>query len=290
VFVVQFIVRTEGSNHMAICPFADTRWLIRPGANDPRITARIAILHSDGGNAENLGPYFDGPSGGIESHFHISKSGHLYQYRDTDWEADANYRANPFGISIETQGTGYEEWTEAQIVKIVRLLKWLNTTHQIPLRLCDTWDGAGVGWHIQFGSPGPWTPSSKICPGPKRITQIGTTIIPALKGDWFVMATEEDLRRIIRQEVGNARIVTDVKGKGDADDVSQSLSVVLRRLLDDEKHVKDVVRRQAASIKSAIIEEVRKVETSGGTGSVSEAQVEAAVEKGLRDVLGGLDA
>jgi hypothetical protein len=275
---------------MAICPFADTRWLIRPGSNDPRITPRIAVLHTDGGNAENLGPYFDGPSGGIESHFHISKSGHLYQYRDTDWEADANYRANPFAVSIETQGTGAEEWTEAQIVKIVRLLKWLNSTHKIPLRVCDTWDGAGIGWHIQFGSPGPWTPSSKVCPGPKRIAQIGTTIIPALEGDWFTMATEEDLRRIIRQEVGNAQIVVDPKGEGKGDDVKQALNVVLRRLLDDEAHVKETVRRQTQKIKSAIIEEVKKVGASAGTGTLSEAQIEAAVEKGLRDVLGGLDA
>jgi hypothetical protein len=272
---------------MALCPFADRRWLIPPGSNDPRITARIAILHTDGGNAENLGPYFDGPSGGIESHFHIRKDGYLYQYRDTDWEADANYRANPFAISIETQGTGSEEWTSAQIETIVRLLHWLNSIHHIPLRICDTWDGAGIGWHIQFGSPGPWTPFSKVCPGPERIAQIGTTIIPTLEGDWFDMADEDTLRRIIRQEVGNAQIVVDPKTDAAGDDVTQALNVVLRRLLDDEAHVKETVRRQTQRIKSAIIEEVQKVGT--GTGP-SEAQIEAAVEKGLRDVLGGLDA
>jgi hypothetical protein len=271
---------------MALCPFADKKWLIAPGSSDPRITARIAILHTDGGNSENLGPYFDGPSGGIESHFHIRKDGYLYQYRDTDWEADANYRANPFAISIETQGTGAEEWTVAQIKTIVLLLKWLNSVHSIPLRVCDQWDGAGVGWHIQFGSPGPWTPYNKACPGPKRIAQIGTTIIPALEGDWFSMATEEELRRIIRQEVGSARIVVDPGEEGEGDDVTQTLSAVLRRLLDDEERVKEVVRAQTDRIKSAIIEEVGKV----GSGEVSAEQIEAAVEKGLRDVLGGLDA
>lgn len=271
---------------MAICPFADTGWLIPPGSSDPRITARIAILHTDGGNAENLGNYFNGPSGGIESHFHIRKDGHLYQYRNTSWEADANYRANPFAVSIETQGTGAEEWTPAQIETIVRLLIWLGNVHKIPLRVCDTWDGAGIGWHIQFGSPGPWTPYSKVCPGPKRIAQIGTTIIPALRGDWFSMATEDDLRRIVRQEVGNARIVTDPQGEGEADDLTQTLSVVLRRLLDDEANQKEALRKQTAQIKSAIIKEVGKV----GTGDVTTEQIGAAVEKGLRNVLGGLDA
>jgi hypothetical protein len=220
---------------MALCPFADQRWLISPGSSDPRITPRIAILHTDGGDAYNLGPYFDGPSGGIESHFHIAKDGTLFQYRDTGWEADANYRANPFAISIETQGTGYEEWTAAQIETILRLLRWLNQVHSIPLKVCDHWDGTGIGYHIQFGSPGWWTPTGKICPGPKRIAQIGTTIIPALKGDWFDMASEDDLRRIVRDEVGHARIVTEVS---DGDDKTISLNQVLRRLLDDEAKLK----------------------------------------------------
>jgi hypothetical protein len=275
---------------MAICPFADTRWLIPPGASDPRITPRIAILHTDGGNVYNLGPYFDGPSGGIESHFHVAKDGHLFQYRDTDWEADANYRANPFAISIETQGTGYEEWTPGQIETICRLLTWLNKTHAIPLRMCNRWDGEGIGYHIQFGSPGMWTPTAKICPGPKRIAQIGTHIIPGLRGDWFDMATEEELRRIIREEVGSAQIVVDVQGKGAGDDVKQPLNWVLRRLLNDEENIKAALENRTTAIKNAIIQEVQRLSASNTSpsGEVTPEQIEAAVEKGLRDVLGSL--
>lgn len=168
---------------MAICPFA-THNLIAPGSNDPRITPRIAILHSDGGNAYNLHDWFDGPSGGIESHFHVPKDGKLFQYRNTEFEADANYLANPFSISIETQGTGHEPWTEAQLKTIIRLLIWLNDVHpQIKLQKVNAWDGSGIGYHIQFGSPGKWTPSDKICPGPIRIEQYNNIILPALTGE-----------------------------------------------------------------------------------------------------------
>lgn len=276
---------------MALCPFADKRWLIPPGPNDPRISARVAILHSDGGNVYNLGLYFDGPSGGIESHFHIAKNGHLFQYRDTDWEADANYRANPFAVSIETQGTGYEEWTPEQIETILRLLHWLNGVHSIPLRLCDTWNGAGIGWHIQFGSPGMWTPTGKICPGPRRIAQIGTTIIPALRGDWFAMATEQELRDIIRQEVGHASIVIDTMGKGAGDDVTRPLNWVMRQLLNDEERIKTAITKSDDALAAAIMAEVRAA-SEGNTspsGEVTLDQIEAAVRKGIRDVLGSLN-
>lgn len=273
---------------MALCPFADRGWLIPPGGSDPRIKPRLAILHTDGGNVYNLGPYFDGPSGGIESHFHIAKNGHIFQYRDTNFEADANYRANPFAVSIETQGTGQEPWTDEQVASIIRLLLWLNAVEHIPLRKAEAWDGAGIGYHIQFGSPGYWTPSSKICPGPQRIKQIDSTIIPGLKeGDWFDMATEDTLRRIIREEVGAASIVVDPGGAGRADDKKETLNSVLRRLLNDEERIRDTVRYQAASVKNAIVAELKE----GGvpTTEASAADVEAAVDRALRKVLGSLD-
>jgi hypothetical protein len=274
---------------MALCPFADKRWLIPPGANDPRITARLAILHSDGGNVYNLGPYFDGPSGGIESHFHIAKDGVLFQYRDTAFEADANYLANPFAISIETQGTGYEAWTPEQISTIVRLLLWLHETHGIPLRLAQEWDGSGIGWHIQFGSPGKWTDRAKICPGPIRIKQVTDVVIPRLKGDEFDMAELDDLRTIVREEVGKALIVIDTKGKGAADDETQTLSAVLRRLLNDEGNIKDAIRQNGDAVRDAILAQVGAIPVGENPDCITRVEVQAAVEAGIRSVLGGLD-
>jgi N-acetyl-anhydromuramyl-L-alanine amidase AmpD len=132
--------------------------LIPAGSNDPRIIPRVAILHV----ADMLGPslwdYFAHRSGGIESHFYIRLDGTVEQYRDTGYQADANYLANDFAVSIETEGRAAGEWTQAQVTAIQRLLLWLNTTDKIPLRKIQAWDGAGVGYHTLFGAPSKWTP------------------------------------------------------------------------------------------------------------------------------------
>lgn len=171
---------------MAICPFA-VKKLIPPGYNDPRIIPRLAILHVDAGNAYDLFSYFNGPSDGIESHFHGAKDGTIFQYRDTNWQADANYKANPFAISIETQGFGPGEWTPQQIQSIKKLLLWIHKTHDVPLRKADRWNGSGIGYHIQFGSPGYWTNVAKSCPGPQRIKQFNDILVP-----WFKTQPESE--------------------------------------------------------------------------------------------------
>jgi len=166
---------------MALCPFATQR-LIPPGPNDPRITPRIAILHVDAGNAESLFNFFNGRSGGVESHFHVKKTGEVEQYRDTDWQADAQLDANDFAVSIETQGFGAGEWTAEQLASIKELLLWLNKMHGIPLKRCTAWDGEGIGYHTMWGSPSHWTPSVKTCPGPDRIKQFDQLIVPWMVG------------------------------------------------------------------------------------------------------------
>lgn len=165
---------------MAICPFATPR-LIAPGVNDPRIKPRLAILHVDAGNVYDLHDYFAERSGGVESHFHVAKDGTIFQYRDTGFQADANLDANDFAISIETQGYGDGVWVGPQIAAIKKLLVWLHETHDIPLKKVETWDGSGVGYHVQFGAPGPWTPVAKSCPGARRIQQFDATLVPWMK-------------------------------------------------------------------------------------------------------------
>lgn len=171
---------------MALCPFAVHK-LIPPGANDPRINARVAILHVDGGNAESLYNFFDGPSGGIESHFHVRKDGVIEQYRDTEYQADANRYANDFAVSIESQGLAAGEWTPEQMKSIKRLLLWLRDVEDIPLTQVQTWDGAGVGYHTLFGAPSQWTPYVKSCPGEDRKKQFHSELVP-----WMNTGGEEE--------------------------------------------------------------------------------------------------
>ena len=164
---------------MAICPFA-TKKLIPAGANDPEITPRAVILHVDAGNAESLFEFFKDRSGGVESHFHVKKTGEIEQYRDTAFQADANLDANDFAISIETQGFANETWNAFQLASIRRLLVWCRDTHDILLRKIQEWNGSGVGYHTLFGAPSHWTPVAKTCPGPLRIKQFEDNIVPWL--------------------------------------------------------------------------------------------------------------
>lgn len=187
---------------MALYPAAK-HLLIAPGSNDPRIKPRVAVLHVDAGGAASLFSYFRYRSGGIESHFHVTWTGAVEQYRDTNFQADANHLANDFGISIETQGFGGGKWNRRQLKAIKALLLWLHETHDIPLRKVDRWDGSGVGYHVQFGAPGPWTPVAKSCPGPERIKQYEADLVP-----WMATALDptEEAPVGIGKELRNWRL------------------------------------------------------------------------------------
>jgi hypothetical protein len=172
---------------MALYPGA-VKKLINPGSSDPPITVIGVILHVDAGNSGSLYNYFKDRSGGIESHFHIPKVGPPEQYRNTGYEADANYKANSFlkdgkrygFISVETQGLERGEWNDHQISEIKKLLLWAHKTHGVPLRRCPAWNAGGVGYHTMWGAPSQWTPVSKSCPGPDRIKQFNNVIVPWL--------------------------------------------------------------------------------------------------------------
>jgi hypothetical protein len=167
---------------------------IRPGQNDPPIVPIGVILHTDAGNSASLFKYFNGPSGGIESHFHIPKKNPVEQYRNTGYEADANLKANSFYVkgirygflSVETQGLATDPWNDYQIAEIKKLLLWARSVHKdIVLHVCPGPFSAGIGYHTLFGSPGPWTPVAKSCPGPARIKQFNDVLVP-----WFKTTTK----------------------------------------------------------------------------------------------------
>lgn len=171
---------------MAVYPRATVR-NIPPGPNDPPITVIGAILHVASGTSRSLYDYFNGPSGGIEAHFYIRDDGTTEQYRDTKFEADANLHANSFQgkdgklygyISIETWGLDTGEWNPAMLDEIKRLLLWASATHHFPLHKCASPTDPGVGYHVMFGAPGPWTPVAKTCPGPNRIKQFDNILVP----------------------------------------------------------------------------------------------------------------
>ena len=223
---------------MAIYPYGTLR-NIPPGTNDPPIIVIGAVLHVASGTSRSLYPYFNGPSGGIESHFYIRDDGTTEQYRDTRYEADANLHANSFTgkdgklygyASIETWGLDNGVWNPAMLTEIKRLLSWLSTTHRFPLHKCATPTDPGVGYHVMFGAPGPWTPVAKTCPGPNRIKQFNNVIVPWMKTastplpvkppvtppkDTIDMATPQEVADAVEQGIDqyNGRFYSD-KGTG----------------------------------------------------------------------------
>lgn len=177
---------------MALYPAALKR-LIPPGSNDPRITATQVILHVAVSEQASLYDYFARRSGGIESHFYIRRDGTVEQYRDTGWQADANYSANVRAISVETQGMAAGEWTPEQLAAIEALLTWAHEVHGIPLRKCPADDAPGVGYHSQFRT---WSPVAKSCPGPDRIKQFDRVLVPWMSQPEGDDMTPEDIQKI----------------------------------------------------------------------------------------------
>lgn len=139
------------------------------------------ILHSLGNGYSWLGGlgWLRDPNNPLEAHVCIRQDGFRVQLVPYTVRADANYRANrrPDGtgaIAVETDSSiqATEPWTADQVASIVELLVELCRRFAIPPRLCRSPDDPGIGWHIMFGSPGAWTPSAKVCPGPARIAQV----------------------------------------------------------------------------------------------------------------------
>lgn len=158
---------------MAWYPYA-VRKPIAPGPNDPKIAPTAVVLHVAATTGDSLFQWFNGPSGGVESHFYVRLSGVVEQYRDTAYQADAQMAYARDQISIETAGMASGTWNADQLAALRKLLAWISSTHNIPLTLnTSETNPRGVAWHSQFHS---WTGDSRTCPGVERIPQIPSLI------------------------------------------------------------------------------------------------------------------
>lgn len=169
-----------------------------PGAVDKRlpenatqrkITPRTVIFHTMVGSLRGTDSHFRHYSS-LESHFGVGGpwdgsdlDGIVWQWIDTNVQADCNREANAFAISIETADgarSPIPPWSDKQVQALIELGKWAHKVHGIPLRLCrDPYDG-GYGYHALFTLPGPWGPTAKPCPTAPRIAQLRNIILPAI--------------------------------------------------------------------------------------------------------------
>lgn len=169
---------------MAWCPFAVDKRLPE-WADEPPIAPRVLIYHSIVGSLASADAHFRHASS-LEAHFGVDLDGTIWQWQTTSRQADANYRANDFAVSIETADNGDPDdfpWTDAQLTALVKLGNWVLGEHSdIERRRCDGPYGSGIGHHTMWGAPSAWTPVNKSCPGAARIRQFDEVLLPALLG------------------------------------------------------------------------------------------------------------
>lgn len=201
---------------MARYPGASYRPL-SPVQGQPKMESHdIVCLHTMVGNLYSTDLMFHRNGwGGTESHFGIggkwgadvghNLEGDVYQWQDTVYTADANYQGNHHVISIETGDNApskvedIAEWTPAQLSSIVAVVAWVCETYDIPPVLvpdskpgrrgiayhrqgCEHSDGLGShpGWLVPGGER--WSLSlGKGCPGPARIAQLQSVVIPRVQ-------------------------------------------------------------------------------------------------------------
>lgn len=160
---------------------------ITPGSNDPAIIPAGVLEHIAVSNSPDIRPIFtDGR--GIESHFYVEFDGTIRQYRSVFFEADAQFAGNSFFkgserygfVSVENEGgvpNGGGTLTPAQLASFKRIVLWVKSQADFPLRVCPAWNAAGVGYHSLFPE---WNADHHTCPGPDRIEQFHKVIVPWL--------------------------------------------------------------------------------------------------------------
>lgn len=148
-------------------------------SSQSRIDPHTFIVHSIAAewDAYRLRSYWNESGVVLESHFGIGDNGLIGQYVDTSVKADANYSANSFAISVETQSNREhtDPWTAAQVESIIDLMVYAHLHDGIPLRIARTWNGGGFGYHKMFPE---WSKGPTACPGAARVNQFHDVIWP----------------------------------------------------------------------------------------------------------------
>lgn len=192
---------------MSWCPFVEKMELQPESDSQPAIVPDQFILHSIVAPWTPQRTYeYWRDSTNLESHFGLGY-GACAQFIGTQTRADANgvanRRANGHGaVSLESASNlqASDPWNDYQVDMIVKIGVWLHEEHNIPLRICRTWDDPGYGYHRLHNQ---WNPDAHSCPGNARVQQFHDVIFPRIKNGEVDMAlSAEDKAWIVAQIKG----------------------------------------------------------------------------------------
>lgn len=154
---------------------------------------RRVILHTAVSDAESLYDLFAEP-GTATSHAYVARDGTTEQYVDSSIQSSANLDANPDSITVESwdgypngwdNDSDVPRWRDEQLDALAEICAWAHREHGIPLtKLESSLPGTrGIGWHRQGIDP--WrveggetwsTTTGKVCPGDRRVRQVGEVV------------------------------------------------------------------------------------------------------------------
>jgi len=152
-----------------------------PNTGGPMIERRGVVEHIAQGYYEGTIAWQMNPSANVSSHFIVAKDGRITQMVDTDITAWTQAAGNGHWLSIENEGFVPDPLTEAQLDASARILARANQVYGVPLQVCDSPDGRGLGHHSMGAENGQnWGHSQ--CPG-NNIKAQKPDIVARAKGE-----------------------------------------------------------------------------------------------------------
>jgi len=131
---------------------------------------RGVVIHIAEGSYEGTIAWCKNPSANVSAHFVIGKNGQIAQLVDTDDTAWTQRSGNGHWLSIENEGFTPGALTAAQAAANARILVRAHQVYGVPLQVCTSPSGRGLGHHSMGAESGVnWGHSD--CPGPAIIAQ-----------------------------------------------------------------------------------------------------------------------
>lgn len=150
---------------------ARSGWTFSPVRNyteNGQETVHGLVVHIMDGTFEGSKSWFNNPKSEASSHFGTNRDGYGEQWVDTKDRAWAQGAGNRQWVSIENEGNGGDELTDAQITRVAEVLAWLHGVYGVPIQAASGPDGRGLGWHGMGGSA--WGGHTS-CPGDRVLAQ-----------------------------------------------------------------------------------------------------------------------